>query len=153
MRFSVGEASAAQIEEHLRACDSSFVPPLSQRVDLTDYARKLHDRATRFEAWAGGSLIGLVAAYLNDRSAPLAHVTNVSVLPRWAQRGVASKLLDRCIARATELHFEQISLEVSALSEGAVRLYERLGFVSVRTGFPVLTMRLDLCRKEGDRHA
>ena len=153
MRFSVDESSVDQIEAHLRACDSGFVPPLSRRVDLADYARKLHDQATRFEAWDSGSLIGLVATYLNDRRARLAHVTNVSVLPQWAKRGVATELLDRCAARAAELKFQQLSLEVSALNEVAVRLYERIGFVRVGTEFPELTMRLDLCHEEGEWHA
>ena len=144
----VDEASTAQVEEHLRLCDSRFVPPLSQRTDLEAYARRIRDHATRFEAWIDGELVGLVAAYLNDRRAGIAHVTNVSVLPQCARRGIASDLLQRCIAQATELRFEQVTLEVSALNEGAVRLYERFGFIPVPAEPTSAIMKLDLYEKK-----
>ncbi|MCW5656407.1 MAG: GNAT family N-acetyltransferase [Burkholderiaceae bacterium] len=153
VRFCVDEASAAQVEQHLRQCDSRFVPPLTQRIDLGAYAEKIRDHATRFEAWADGVLVGLVAVYLNDRAAGVAHVTNVSVLPHWARRGIASDLLQRGLARAAELRFEQVTLEVSPLNADAVRLYKRFGFIPVTASAPVPTMRLDLCSKGGERHA
>lgn len=153
VRLSLDEASAEQVEELLRRCDSRFVPPLSERLDIAAYARKICYQATRFEAWVGGVLVGLVATYLNDPAAGVAFVTNVSVLPGWTRRGIASDLMRRCIARVSELNFKHLTLEVSPLNEGAVRLYQQLGFVSVASEPPAQTMRLDLSSKGGERYA
>ena len=60
------KASEAEIAEHLSRCDADFVPPLSGRVEINEYAKKIANKATRFEAWSGGMLVSLVAAYCND---------------------------------------------------------------------------------------
>ena len=74
------KASEAEIAEHLSRCDADFVPPLSGRVEINDYAKKIASKATRFEAWSGGTLVGLVAAYCNDQEKHIAYITSVSVL-------------------------------------------------------------------------
>ncbi|MBE7419306.1 MAG: GNAT family N-acetyltransferase [Ideonella sp.] len=153
LRHSVDEASVAQIEEHLRLCDASFLPRLSERVHLTDYAGKIHNSAIRFEAWANDTLIGMVATYLNDPERRFAHITSVSVLPQWTGRGIASDLLVRCMVHAAGLQFVRVTLEVSALNARAIGLYSRLGFVSERAGAPVQLMRIDLPGDGGERHA
>ena len=76
-------ASAAEIDAHLRACDDSFAPALSRRVDIDAYASKIAARAERFEAWANDRLVGLLAAYCNDPERRVAFVTSVSVMHRW----------------------------------------------------------------------
>ena len=121
-------ATAAEIATHLRACDGNFVPPLSQRVALDDYALKIVQRAERFEAWSGEQLAGLVAAYCNDCAFQTAFVTSVSVLPAWHGEGIASRLLQACTASVRQTGFKRIKLEVDAHNIAATRLYEKHGF-------------------------
>jgi GNAT superfamily N-acetyltransferase/SAM-dependent methyltransferase len=121
-------ASAAQTAAHLRACDESFVPPLNARVNIDDYARKLGDHAQRFEAWADGELIGLVAAYCNAPDRQRAFITSVSVLPSWQGRGVASQLLAQCLEYLRHLGFARVELETDDHNSAAHRLYARHGF-------------------------
>jgi ribosomal protein S18 acetylase RimI-like enzyme len=97
-------------------------------VDLRDYSRKLSERSTRFEAWAGDLLVGLLAAYFNDGPPRCAFISNVSVLPEWRSRGVAPTLLEHCIAHARAERAAFIALEVGAANRPARRLYERYGF-------------------------
>jgi ribosomal protein S18 acetylase RimI-like enzyme len=120
-------AGPDELLAHLRACDASFVPALSARVDLADYARKLHEHAVRFEAWEGGDLAGLVAAYL-DPARACGFVTSVSVLPTHLRRGLARRLMGECLARARDLGVHCLELEVSRQAVPAIGLYERLGF-------------------------
>jgi hypothetical protein len=63
VEYLSNNASEAQIAGHLSRCDADFVPSLSGRVDINDYAKKIVNKAMRFEAWSGGELVGLVAAY------------------------------------------------------------------------------------------
>jgi len=142
LEFCINRASATQIATHLRTCDVSFVPPLSGRVAIDDYAYKIANRAMRFEAWANGDLVGLVATYCNDSEGHVAFITNVSVLPEWHGKGVASQLVERCIGQASEHSFACIELEVAQWNVAAIRLYEKHGFSTVRINGESAIMQL-----------
>lgn len=148
VEFCENRATEEQIAEHLALCDGKFVPPLSSRVEIKQYAHKIYVHGLRFEAWAEGSLIGLVAMYCNRLDERLAYITNVSVLgtpPPGVH--VASQLLQRGIGHLGEQQFERVDLEVDRDNHKAIRLYERHGFVaSVKDGH-TLHMRLELDRR------
>ncbi|MEO7244918.1 MAG: GNAT family N-acetyltransferase [Rubrivivax sp.] len=151
--FTIDHASADQLERHLGQCDAGFVPPLSTRVDLGAYARKLVQRATRFEAWHDGTLVGIVAAYFDGTGRGVAHISNVSVLPGWGSRGVARALLLRCIGHGRRAAMLKITLEVAADNEAACRLYRRAGFHALEPAASTLAMTLDLTPEPHDESA
>lgn len=128
LNFTVDRSDRPAILWHLHCCDASFHPPLSTRVVLDDYASKLAKSSTRFEAWADGRLVGLVAVYCNAPDSGTACVSNVSVLPESTGRGIGHRLLVNAIDHAHALGFTQMSLEVDANASSALRLYEKLGF-------------------------
>src|SRR5882672_4187541 len=127
--YLLNKASVAQIAEHLSRCDADFVPPLSGRVEIEGYARKIASKATRFEAWSRGTLVGLVAAYCNDREKRIAYITSVSVLREWTGMGIAADLMNRCAEYARASAMRQVSLEVAGDNSPAIKLYEESGFV------------------------
>ena len=143
VEYLMNKASELEIAEHLRACDANFVPPLSGRVKISDYAKKIAGKATRFEAWAGGLLVGMVAAYCNDEKRRVAHITSVSVLNEWTGSGVAAQLMERCIMHLKEIKFDRAELEVHGRNESAIRLYERSGFIKNEAHSQVLVMYLN----------
>jgi ribosomal protein S18 acetylase RimI-like enzyme len=144
VRYAVDEATRDAIEAHLRRADPLFVPPLSQRLDLPRYAAKLRERATSFEAWSGGELVGLVAAYLNRPEGGEGFVTSVSVESAFQGSGIADALMHNCTRRARDRGFERIALEVHASNESALALYRRNGFVSSGASGELLKMTLTL---------
>lgn len=148
IEYLLNKASAAQIEAHVRHCDADFVPPLSGRVDIKDYALKIASNATRFEAWSGDELIGLVAAYCNDRVKRVAYITSVSLLKEWTGKGIATRLLDQCIEHARVSGMRQISLEAAQANTPAINLYEKSGFVVSNVAGPFVGMNLNLKRGE-----
>ena len=79
IEYSLNQATEEEIANHLSRCDADFVPPLSGRVEISSYAHKIAGNATRFEAWAGGALVGLVAAYCNDSERRSAYITTVKI--------------------------------------------------------------------------
>lgn len=121
-------AGAAAVSAHLRACDASFVPPLSPRVALEAYAEKIVSRAERFEAWSGACLVAFLGAYCNAPESRTAFVTSVSVLPLWQGKGIASRLLQACIEYVREGDFQRIELEVDLQNTAAFHLYQNHGF-------------------------
>jgi len=144
VEYCVNVATADEIAEHLRKSDADFVPPLSGRVEISDYARKIANHATRLEAWSAGTLIGLVAAYNNDFEARIAHITSVSVIREWTGKGIASRLVAQCIEHAKASGMRLISLEVARNNAPAIKLYEKYGFVAIDAKSPMVRMELHL---------
>lgn len=151
VRYAVGSASKEDVAGHLVRCDVYFAARLSERVDLSEYARKIHDMAVTVEAWNGESLVGLVAAYMNDPDGCEAYVTNVSVEAAFQGMGVANSLMARCIQHAKEKGLKQIRLEAAVESDRALGLYRRLGFQTSEEAGGLLTMTLVL-REENAGH-
>lgn len=141
--FSTDIATEAQILEHLRRCDTLFIPPLSQRTALDSYVRKLLSKASRLEAFFDGDLIGLVAGYFDG---PSGYITTVSVDEPFQGQGVARELVSRCL-RLASLTCHEVQLEAHLGSVAAHRLYCELGFVSI--GPPIdgfIRLRKELVR-------
>lgn len=121
-------AGQAAIYAHLVRCADAFMPPLHERVDVVSYASKIFERAVTFEAWAQEILVGLVAAYLNDSQTRAGYITSVSVDRDYLGQGIARNLIAQCIARARELGFRELRLEVSQHNDRAISLYRKAGF-------------------------
>jgi GNAT superfamily N-acetyltransferase/2-polyprenyl-3-methyl-5-hydroxy-6-metoxy-1,4-benzoquinol methylase len=144
VEYLSNKASAAEIAEHLSRCDADFMPPLSGRVEIGGYAKKIASKATRFEAWSGNTLVGLVAAYCNDQESRMAYITSVSVLKAWKGKGIAARLVGQCVGHAKAVGMRQISLEVASDNTPTIKLYEKSGFVPGKTNTPFVTMNLYL---------
>ena len=144
VEYLTNKASAVEIAEHLSCCDADFVPPLSGRVEITGYANKIVGRATRFEAWSGGALVGLVAVYCNDLENCIAYITSASLLKAWTGKGIAARLVGQCVEHAKALGMRQISLEVASGNTSAIRLYEKNGFGAGKASTPFVSMSLYL---------
>lgn len=142
IEYRLNKASETQIAELLRVCDADFVPPLSGRVRINDYAQKIATKALRFEAWSEERLVGLVAAYCDDQEKRIAYITSVSVRREWIGKGIASQLMSRCIEHAKTSRMRQINLEVAHSNTSAIKLYEKNGFIAGKAEAPFISMHL-----------
>lgn len=81
-----------------------------------------------------GALLGYLVI---SRYVDAWHVMNVAVAPAYRRRGIARTLLDRLFDETSSDERRGYTLEVRVSNEGAIRLYEQLGFVSrgVRRGY------------------
>ncbi len=137
-------ASASQVNSHLCACDTAFVPKLSERLNIDEYAQKIVQNAITFEAWRDGFLVGLVAAYLNDPALQSGYVTNVTVEPVLMGKDVAAVLFESCLTRARDDGFATMKLEVGQENQRAIRFYEKFGFQAQGRKNAMLQMSLNL---------
>lgn len=126
--FRTRTASEREIRDHLSECDAGFVPPLSKKVDLPAYARKIVNNAVTFEAWDGNRLAGLLAAYFNDEEKRIGYITNMSVVPRCAGKGVGSELIAHCINYAKKEKYREIRLKVNKANVPATSFYRKHNF-------------------------
>lgn len=144
IEYQLNNASKDEIAEYLLSCDKDFIPPLNTRVKIVDYAKKIVDKAMRFEAWTSGQLVGLVAAYCNDKENQIAYITSVNVVSTSTGKGIASHLISRCVEYAKGVEMVQVSLEVDKGNAPAIRLYEKCGFIICLNKMSVITMSLNL---------
>lgn len=137
-------AGVEALEALLRECDGAFVPPLSTRVGIGAYARKLAAHAHRIEAWDGARLVGLLALYCNDQATRKAFLTSVSVAPSHARRGIGGALLLRALTAARAAGMDVLALETGAGNAAALALYRRHGFTHHETAGDTLRLQLKL---------
>ncbi len=145
IEFKVSRATAGEILQHLSACDPNFVGSLRLRVDLQEYAVKVFNHAVRFEAWAEGKLVGLVAIYCNDQDYRIAYITNVSVLAQYQGRGIATQLIHRSVEHADKCQMRRVRLEVGNTNHFASSLYAKSGFVAAgrKNSMDIMDLILD----------
>jgi len=144
IEFTVNLASEEEIFRHIEDCDARFLPVLSGRVNLSDYAARIRSRAIRVEAWTGDLLVGLLAVYCNDQQNRLAYITSVSVLDQWTGKGIASRLLKDAIKQARQVGMRRIRLEVGRDNQTAIRLYKKFDFVEAGREKELLIMTREL---------
>ena len=128
IKFQTKQATTLDIEKHLVECDDFFVPPLSNKVNIKTYSKKIYDFAITFEAWEESRLVGLIAVYFNDISTKIGFITNVSVSPNCLGKGIAKKLLKLSKEYAKNQFYTEIKLEVDKNNLKAISLYKKNGF-------------------------
>lgn len=139
--YKVDTASFKDVENHLKACNDNFTPPLDEKVDITEYSKKIAEKAITFESWHAERLIGLVACYFNEPEKK-GFITNVSVLHEYGGKGIASILMKNSLMYAKENDFETVELEVNETSQNAISLYKKFDFCEIGCRSENIIMRL-----------
>ena len=141
VEYKIQNATEQQIDLHLRGCSENFIPPLATRLDIKNYSRKIFDKAVTFEAWSENILVGLIAAYFNDHENKQAFITNVSVLPGFNGKGIASQLVKMSVDYAVQNDYTEIHLEVSSKNNKAINLYTKFGFLETEEKDEMVQMK------------
>ena len=97
--YSINTLKLEQLKNFIKKIDDYFIPPLSERVNLTEYSNKIYKNATLFEAWDNDTLIGLIACYANNLKTKVAFFSLVAVLKEYRQQGIAGTLIENCVVK------------------------------------------------------
>lgn len=128
LEYKVNTAARDQIYNHLVLCCDTFIPPLNTYTDIPAYTDKIFQLAEIFEAWAGNTFAGFIAAYFNDNENKAAYISNISVLKEFAGQGIAEALMHRCIEFAKSNYYTEISLGVNKNNTKAFHFYAKFNF-------------------------
>lgn len=125
--YDINTTTREDLFNFIDQVDGLFIPSLSKRVRIVDYASKIFQFATRFEAWCEGELVGLLAVYAN--TGKNAYLTLLVVLADYQSSGIASHLLDSFIVFLKDNEYDNVSLAVRTGNLKAIALYKKKGFV------------------------
>ncbi len=138
--YKTNTATKDDLYLHFQKCDSQFIPALSERVNLKNYAKKLCENAELFEAWHEFELVGVFSVYLNNKESKIGFISNVSVLTNYVKKGLASQLLKQVVSKTIKLDFLELMLEVHSINNKAIMFYTKYGFKIISKKKEVILM-------------
>ena len=112
----------------------SYPTPWSRSMFASELAKTSSICLGAVDTDAGDAL---VAYLIISRYADAWHVMNVAVQKDYREHGIATKLLSRLFEVTASDDRRGYTLEVRVSNKGAIRLYEKLGFVprGIRRGY------------------
>ncbi len=141
--------SSDRVYRFLISSNEVFFPPLSSRLDLQLYSRKLGDNATNIFVVYAGIDIGHVGFYVNDDSFRRAFISSIATLPGFERRGVGRALLSEVLCHCIRRGMKSISLQVQPENNIAINLYKKFGFKYDHSGINLMTLYISDFQKMG----
>jgi len=118
------------IECFIKEVDCEFVPPLSSRVSISEWSKKLNELAVNIgKINDDGDLEALISFYANKGDVSYISFVAVSKSQRGKKTGTA--LLDYCIDFCTEIGSTYVKLETWLSNERIIDVYHSRGFVDL----------------------
>ncbi len=127
---SVRSAAEGDLDGILEVERLSF--PSRKQWDIGDFQDALKDF---FLVFLDGKISGfLIASCWEDTKRAL--ILRIAVHPDCRNRGIATKLIEAAIGKFRGMGLREVEIDVEIVKRGAIQLYERFGFRTVR-GIPM----------------
>lgn len=120
--------SRSELVEALKTLGDLLPDPLSERVNIAEYAEKLLKFADIIYAKHEDRVIGIMAVYANDMQTRIAHFPLLFVANRYQHKGVGKELMLQAIALAKSRDMDSVWLYVHKENGHAIDFYYKLGF-------------------------
>jgi len=117
-----------QLETFLQCVDRDFPVPISEKQDLSRYAKKLWDKATLCAAYDEETIIALVAGYSENLCNGMAYISLVATLPQARGKGVATELVKDFLSVCKSKKVKAVHLYAVPTNTSAMSMYRKLGF-------------------------
>ena len=119
--------SKRKLIEFIENSSDEFKPPLSHRIKIDDYCKKLIDKASLCIRKENGIVVGIAAFYCNDQTEKQAYLSYFYVRPEKRNRGIGQMLLRKAILHSQTCGMRSMMLETWH-DNRAISLYRRHGF-------------------------
>lgn len=122
MILPMNESHVQGVAELEKLC---FSAPWSERSVAAELKNE-------WSLWLVEERDGIVVGYVGSQSCPPeADIMNVAVSPDYRRRGIGESLMTALGEALVQKGIESLTLEVRASNEGAIALYDRLGYEEV----------------------
>lgn len=124
--YQPGEYSENKLFQFLRETDDYFVPAMSVRVNLKEWAAKMCKYAVIFEYVLNGEIIGLGATYFN-KAPSYSFGTYVCVKKEYQKEMYGVELIQKMIDYVKEKESKGFKCEIRKSNKPLVKFYELMG--------------------------
>lgn len=126
--FKINKIDLESIHSYLINRNNDFTPPLSEKLDIYEFASKMFKYANIYTVSYQDSIVGMTGCYANNFKTLEAYITNTSIHPSYYGTGLASELMKFCIKDISSKGFKSIKLEVHKDNARAINFYKKMGF-------------------------
>lgn len=125
-KYEIDTISASDLDEIVAIENVSFPSPWPKRIFEREIeAKNSYKRVIRF----AGSIVAYIVTWtIYDE----VHILNIAVHPDFRKTGLGEMLLSDCLEHSYLRGLKLAVLEVRTSNKGAIRLYEKLGFKTLR---------------------
>lgn len=132
-QYLIKKLSFEEIFEYLNLCDRNFNPPLSFKVDLNSYSKKISELAVHYCAIFNQKIIGLTCCYCNDPNKDIAFLSVTCIHPDYFRKGIGEKLTLYVESDLKTRNFRRIRAEIDIENVASQNLHKKLGYTIVET--------------------
>lgn len=122
----LSRADKDELSRYLIAEDTSFVPSLSSKTNLSTYAEKVLSLGKVYTAIVDNEIVGCVIYYANDNIHLVSNIVLVSVCAKFQGQHIATKMLKDIIADISKTSMKKITIFTN--NPIALHIYESAGF-------------------------
>lgn len=126
MKYTFSKLSFEQVYQFLLETDKEFATPLSSKVNIEKYAKKLSDFSHFAYCIDENKIIGMISCYINNP--PLGYISNVCVKSEYQNKGVFNLMFSTLIYSLEQLGIKILRLEVDNNNTKAQEVYLKKGF-------------------------
>src|SRR3990167_5252870 len=138
MKYDLNKSNSEikTIPGKIRLASSQDIPDLC-KIDFSAFPNKKADPDNLFQNLLKTANCTIFVLTLNDATIGKAHIftepdkvrlTDIGILPEFRSQGFGSALIKQCIKHALVRNKSNIVLDVETSNEGALKLYQNLGF-------------------------
>ena len=122
------------IVKFFRKIDNDFLPPLSSKINIVDWSKKIIDKAVNILAYVEKNnnleIIGVISFYCNDHLKFYSYIPFIGIIKEYRSKGIASILFNMCWEHLKEKDFKLVGIETW---EGikSFSIYKKIGFKEI----------------------
>ena len=122
--------SSREIYSFLKEVDNDFPVPLSNKVTLQEYAKKLENKATLHCVEINGKIVAMIAGYTENVINHLAYIAILAVKKSLRGKGISKFLIKEFFEECRKKELSGIHVYTHPTNLPAIKLYTSVGFTA-----------------------
>ena len=126
--FYFKSLSPEEIANYLKLNDNDYFQKLSNRIDIDDYAKKLHQKSLHFTLYEKDKLVGFSPCYFDNKIKNTGYVSSLTIRDGYRGFGLGGRLLMHIKAYAKKSSFIDIKVSVHCDNKISINFYKKNTF-------------------------
>lgn len=131
VKLANDESTYKKVVEYMKKTDADYDIPMSMRVNIGDYVKKIVSKAVTIAAMENDEIIGMANFYCNDMETKTCYITNVSISKKAQEKGYhLNDFVHAVLIIAQKVGMKRLRAETT--DRRVLILHKRLGAVEFK---------------------